>query len=283
MHRAKRDTVGDLLNPVRGVRDAMARKGIRPPDHMAENRKRLKEIELERKKEKDDMMSTEEQKRNAFHISRFSRVKSIVSSYVSSPAPASEETAHHDFLKAGSKAKMPEPTSGPREETSHHTHFKPKLDMSNPHEGKPVKPTDRDFVKENVHQTREMRHLATSSMEDSKLTDGTLKTHKAGAVPKYLTKRKKEIEEEMEKDRIEREGPDLPPGVTLLSEEERLETLEGLFKSQDEATSQLNRLPIMCETPSLLKKKETLEKQLEEMDNAISIFSRSHVYIVDDQ
>ena len=89
------------------------------------------------------------------------------------------------------------------------------------------------------------------------------------------------MEEQIKKEEIKRkqEEAKLPPGTKLLSEEERLSTLEGLINSKKELTNLLEKMPITTKTLSMQNKKEELLKKLDEIEKAIDMFSKKEVYI----
>ena len=100
-----------------------------------------------------------------------------------------------------------------------------------------------------------------------------------GKVPNYITNMKidaeirKEIEEKM------KEEKKLPKNSRLLSEEERLKTLNGLYESQKEIQGLIEKLPITMSTLSSKNKKNELYKKLDEIEEAIKTFSRKKVYV----
>ena len=65
-----------------------------------------------------------------------------------------------------------------------------------------------------------------------------------------------------------------PAGTKILSEEERIATLENLEKNKKEITRILMSMPISMRTESLKKQKVDLEAKLQEIDKAINMFSR---------
>jgi hypothetical protein len=103
-----------------------------------------------------------------------------------------------------------------------------------------------------------------------------------GRVPSYLEQRKAKWEEEKEEARRRAPDPNCPPGMTLMPEEERLNTLEVLHKSRQEAMRQLQALPFVLETPSLKRKQAMLEEKLREIDSAVAIFSKQKVFVARD-
>ena len=58
------------------------------------------------------------------------------------------------------------------------------------------------------------------------------------------------------------EAEQIPPGMRLLPEGERLEMLARLKESRAETEKQMQRLPFVCETPSQTKRKTELETRI---------------------
>ena len=100
-----------------------------------------------------------------------------------------------------------------------------------------------------------------------------------GKVPSYI--KKYELEREIKSEEIKRkeEAAKYPKGTKLLSEEERLNTLNGLIENKKELTNQLEKMPITTRTNSVRIRKEELIKKLEEIEKAIDMFSRKHVFV----
>lgn len=100
-----------------------------------------------------------------------------------------------------------------------------------------------------------------------------------GRIPKYLLERKEQWAKEEEERRLNAPDPDCPPGMTRLDEDERLRTLAVLHQSLVEARLQLNHLPLRIETQRQIRRKNTLEAKLQEIEDAIKVFDRSKVYV----
>ena len=100
-----------------------------------------------------------------------------------------------------------------------------------------------------------------------------------GKIPEYIKKYEVEREQEKKKKKRQKEAAKYPKGTKLLSEEERLNTLDGLIRNKKELTNQLERMPITTRTNSVKLKKEELIKKLEEIEKAIDMFSRKQVFI----
>lgn len=100
-----------------------------------------------------------------------------------------------------------------------------------------------------------------------------------GKVPDYINKFKKEAEEKKENEKKLAEESKYPKGTRLLSEEERLQTLDSLIKTKKELENVLFKLPITMKTLAIQSKKTELENKLCEIENSIDKFSRKKVYI----
>ena len=100
-------------------------------------------------------------------------------------------------------------------------------------------------------------------------------------VPKYLQTRKAQQAAEAEWRARNAPDPDCPPGMTMMPDSERLETLRVLQQSSDDVKEQMRRLPLRIETPSQIRRQAALEAKLKEVEDAIKIFSREKVFVQD--
>ena len=85
-----------------------------------------------------------------------------------------------------------------------------------------------------------------------------------------------------EKREIEKAKARMPPGTRLMTEEERIQTLEELQRQKREVSDILFHLPLSMKTDALKNKKRELEVKLIEIERAMTTFSRKIVYIKDD-
>ena len=99
-----------------------------------------------------------------------------------------------------------------------------------------------------------------------------------GQIPQYLKDRQRELKER-EAQRLQQELAERDNGLVLMTEEQRIEILNALEVKIKECEYQLIRLPIVVETPSLIKRKEDIESKIEELTAAKFKFSNPNVYI----
>ena len=105
-------------------------------------------------------------------------------------------------------------------------------------------------------------------------------THKNyGKTPEYLKQFKLEEIKRKEYEKILEEESHYPPGTKLLSENERINTLNNLIETKKGIVNILEKMPITKRTQSFQEKKEELEKKLEQIEKEIEIFSKKKVFI----
>ena len=115
------------------------------------------------------------------------------------------------------------------------------------------------------------------------MIDPSIEKHKDfGKVPEYLCKIKTEMKMTQEKREEARAKARMPPGTRLMTENERVNTLEELQRQKREVSESLFSLPLSMKTEALKGKKRELEAKLVEIERAINTFSRKVVYIKDD-
>lgn len=102
-----------------------------------------------------------------------------------------------------------------------------------------------------------------------------------GKVPTYINKIKSEMKMTEEKREEARAKARMPPGTRMMTEEERVSTLEELQRQKVEVSDILFSLPISMKTEALKNKKRELEAKLLEIERAVTTFSRKVVYIKD--
>ena len=100
-----------------------------------------------------------------------------------------------------------------------------------------------------------------------------------GRTPRYLQNMKIEAEKQKEIDLLRKQEQKYPNGTRLLSEEERIFTLNKLLESKKDIENLLCKLPITMASQAAKNKQDELYKKLDEIDNAISTFSRKKVFV----
>ena len=144
---------------------------------------------------------------------------------------------------------------------------------------------DAPIILPKIHKNyiRENRQLVMDNKVPSKNKfveeKNDVKHKDYGKVPDYIKKYEIEREQQKEEKKKQQEASKYPKGTKLLSEEERVSTLNGLINSKKEMINLLEKMPITTRTLSIQNKKEELIKKIEEVEKAIEMFSKKQVFI----
>lgn len=120
-----------------------------------------------------------------------------------------------------------------------------------------------------------------------KLKENVMGHHQPGEIPKYLKDRKalkeKNEKETQKKLAIRRElgidDPACPPGHVLLPETERLDHLAKIRKDYNQLIMQLNMLPVSSDSYKMKEKRKHIEKELDQVQLGIKLFSKEKLYV----
>jgi|TARA_B110000008_G_scaffold43496_1_gene41102 hypothetical protein len=292
-YNKKGSAVGDLMNPVRGIRDVQRRRGIEPRNHARENIRILREKQQENRERRQQKADAKPRK---FKMKRFQDVKPRVAQNDSKKASEiAKETARMRTERKEQKAKLAEKNKRIREQriakARENTRHSPVKSSNNRETRKPAVPKRGEVITMPARQEKNFiaenrREAVTSSPPKKKDNeDANAGIQKSGdnygKVPLYLQERKAEMAEDAARKRRAEENKKAPAGMSLMPEEERLDTLKILKDNLAATKDHLQRMPLLVETPSAIRKKANLERKIQEIEDAINIFSRPKVFIKD--
>jgi len=235
----------DILNPVDGYRGELQRKGNQVKDHAKENRRNIREKQrrLQQQKAEHDLKA----ETPSFKMQRFRDVKSRVKiENHCTPTNTLERVQRgaHRRPDSAKSACSSSPAATTRGATPGRTKMKPSV------------PKSSDLAELNPRSNINFLHANAREAIHSKPpsappTSKPKPTHKNfGKVPSYIEERKMEWAQ-MERERVQNmDDPNAPPGMKLMDEGERRETLRVLQDSLEQAKNQLFKLPLTLETPS---------------------------------
>ena len=104
--------------------------------------------------------------------------------------------------------------------------------------------------------------------------------HKSyGQIPTYITQRRERIEKEEEARRISEANAPPAPGLRLMEESERLETLRMLDESEKAAQEELRNIPFSMNHQKAARMREALGYRLSEIESTRKIFSKERVWV----
>lgn len=258
--------MSSIINPVNGYRGALERKGIKPRNHHKDNMRSLR-----RKQDMNRMSKAVQEEANRQANERVvpKKYKGITSQIARQRSK--KKQGGHTFLKRKEDApRTTKPYVSRKQDKA-----KPPLpdrDSTPPNSGRTS--SRRDFLKEN-------RSLARSTKPRGPRSKSAGATNKNfGRVPDYLIERKIELAKKKEaKRQAACQRAEVPYGMVMVPEQERLETLEKLHQSKKVIAGELGRFPLVVETMGRKKAKKALENKMNEIENAIKIFSQKKVYL----
>ena len=138
----------------------------------------------------------------------------------------------------------------------------------------------KDYIESNKHLISKIQEANNSNKLKEYNNKKENPYHKEyGKTPKYIQEMRLENEKKIEMEKLRKETAKYPKGTRLLSEEERLFTLEKLKQSRDDINKVIEKLPITSDTQAFRNKKEELFKKLDEIENAIDTFSKKKVFV----
>ena len=159
-------------------------------------------------------------------------------------------------------------------------HENNKIPIKRPISSKVKSSTQRDFIEDNKHLISKIQNANNSNRLKEYINKKENPYHKEyGKTPKYIENMRLENEKKKEMDKIKKETAKYPKGTRLLSEEERVLTLEKLKQSKDDINKVIEKLPITCDTQAFRNKKDELFKKLDEIEKAIETFSKKKVFV----
>jgi len=273
--------VANLLDPVKGCRDAMRRRGLKPKNHHAANLAKMRELQQVNREKKNTPAPAAKQNR----LTRRAKSKFLEEA----EKKGSDAKKKHTFLRRGN------PGGGGSEATSacgsaSATARKPHSSLPKPRQPvlpkKPSVPRRQDVNK--LKPRNESKDYVSANKSGAKLGHKPVTEEKKqdfrkkktyGRVPEYLLNRKIElIEAAAAKKRAEEEQA-VPEGMRQMSEAERRTTLQMLQTNAKKVEEALGKLPLTVEGPSMIKREKELRKKLKEIEDALKIFNKPKVFI----
>jgi hypothetical protein len=149
----------------------------------------------------------------------------------------------------------------------------PRAPAPEPEPRPPPSPPRIDFVQRNIDSASDQKSRAKQPRSPKEQA-----MHSPGEVPRYIEARKATIAAE----NSPRPKSQCPPGMRLLSEEEKEEALRSLKEQKEELTARLGRMPLRIEGPTAIREERMLETELGDVERSIEQLSKKYVYVPDD-
>jgi hypothetical protein len=134
----------------------------------------------------------------------------------------------------------------------------------------------RDFLHDNAVAARER---PKSGHAKPRKTEPVPRHEEFGEVPTYLKVRQAEWAKEAEVKRKAAEDKDVPAGMRLMPDSERLETLELLKAGISETQAALSKFKLNVTVPSQVRRKAELENKMTQLEEAQRVFGKTRVFV----
>ncbi|KAI9353056.1 calmodulin-binding-domain-containing protein [Zopfochytrium polystomum] len=240
--------VSMALRPSRGLRDDILFAGGKPKNHQKENYQRIKELEKQNKQAEEEKSKPSSP---PFKLKKFEGVPSRLSTRRSE----SSEVSPASSSPSGSR-----PTSS----------------LGSSAVGSTIS-SQKNFIQLNAQRAKQPTPFKRPESVASETS--SRRSTPVGAVPKYLIERKLEWAEKEERKLEQLRKSRIPPGMRVLGEEERLDSLNFLMQRRSELLTDLSNFGLIVESLSAKKRRAALEESLQEIEEAIDIFSRKGVCV----
>ncbi|KAI9221852.1 hypothetical protein BC828DRAFT_379912 [Blastocladiella britannica] len=305
--------IHSALNPSRGIRDDISRRGGTPKNHARDNARRLRLLaaQVRERKDADDLAALRKAARPPTR-DRYAHVPSrLYRGRPGSAATADDDAAALAQLLAsgmdlsagshGSSSSSARPVAPPssdraslaaRRSLGHHqpsSSSSSMLPALSPSARSPGGSASVTAASNGNVPARRGTTLATAPTRnragsaDSMATDvlASRKT-RTGQLPSYLVNRKEEwARDAEEKKQRQIEKDTWPPGTVPVPEQERLETLAYLQQSLKELTLELSKFAITLQPSNVrtyARQQEVLSK-MREVEKGIEVYSQTRVFM----
>jgi hypothetical protein len=292
-----RDTIGGLIAPANGYRGNLERRGIQPRNHARENRQALKDAQ---QRNRINKMNEVAQPNKDFKLRRFDGVQSKVAQQMVHDTRDDESVmTGHDFVRRGdrekkaqahkaqveAKTKQWRPGQLPGDDyqpQNANGGYRERAAAAKPRVPKATEEAPQLAPRKNIDYLRNNSLAAKAPAKKSPSKENNPPAqpmHQRGQVPAYLKQRKQDLKAAADA-RI-RVDTGAPPGMILMPEAERQETLRTLRESKTEGDRQLGAMPLQLRTQKQIQRYEELERKVKEIEGAIKLFSKPKVFIKD--
>jgi len=221
-------------------------------NHVAANRRALKEKQRN-KKEADMERQAKELSRQQKFEQKKQKLYGNIRSKILDPAASSSHSSPNERSCSSSFSNYSTRSNGPAE---YRIAFGKKTSSS-------------AAPRQSIDVDSSVLSLASSSMR-----------HKSyGKVPTYITDRKAKIEREEEEQRRLKENAPPAPGLVLMDESERLETLRLLEENEKQARDELRNIPFKMNHQRAARLRQAIDYRLKEIEDTRKIFSKAKVFV----
>ena len=256
----------------------MRRSGVKPVNHAANNRKALRQAQEANREAKEREHEQQEYKKELRATSFYAQA----APRVYEEREEDENAERRDFLRkseglnnATRMNRLPQRSADDHYYEEEMRYQEPKAAVPRGTMAQPEK-RERNFLAANA---RAAVRKSPPKQSQKPIARDLSNYKNQGQVPEYLQRRKEELADMEQEYRRREEEADLPPGMTLMPEDERLETLSILNEKKAEIEQMMRALPLKIETVGQRRRQAELDGKMQEIEKALQTFGKKKVYI----
>ncbi|KAK8890908.1 hypothetical protein M9Y10_028108 [Tritrichomonas musculus] len=133
-----------------------------------------------------------------------------------------------------------------------------------------------DFIQRNIEQASNQKSRAKGPKVINHKEKVVNRKHAPGEIPDYYSQRALDMEKSSH---CYEDGSVCPPGMRLLSEEEKAIAIDDLTEQKQEIESTLGRAPLRIESPQLQRQQRMLEQQLIDIESSLEQLKKKYVFV----
>jgi len=283
--RSKSSIISHLLNDdADNCRRQMEQRGIKPKNHHRDNLKNIAKLQAMAKQQEMDKIqrANRANKKNPKYKNIDSKLKQSLSSSTSSASKSSKKSTN--FIAQNMSRIQSTSALNKKEKNSSKMTRKAaiptrsELTALSRQCSLEMKEAPKDFVALNKRNGQEM-HRKKQEKETVKF----MEKKDYGKVPQYMIQMKMENEAKEREAMEEAERAKIPKGMRKMTEEERTETMQILECNKKQIMEQIKNLPLVIETPSMIRHQSQLNQQMNEIEKTMAVFRKPIVYVAMDE
>jgi len=258
----------------------MEQRGIKPKNHHRDNIKNIRRIQAEAKQQElDEIKKTQRANRKN---PKFAKIDSKLKQTMNSQPAARTNKASTNFV-AQNKSKIQSSSALNKKAKSATAKRKPAIPTREQIQAQrpgsvEMKEEPTDFVARNKRNGKEMARKPAEKVEHKFVDKADY-----GKVPDYMVQFRLEKEAKARAAVEAAERAKIPPGMRKMTEDERADTLRILAENKKELMDSIKALPLVIETPSMVRYQGNLNKKMKEIEDTIRIFQKPTVFVAMEQ
>lgn len=279
--RGKTSVISYLLNENSdNYRRQLEQKGIKPKNHHRDNLKNIAKIQ--RRAKEDEALKAKAALSKNKKCAKYARTESKLKQNLSAQKPSvSAQRSSTNFMAKNRSQIQTQSTLNRKEKVvSNRKPAIPTRSEMNSARGRSATAIKeaKDYLAFNKQNSQQFQ-CKREEKEEMRFT----RKKDYGKVPDYMIERRLQKERDEQKQIEDAEAAKIPKGMRKMTDGEKAETLQILEENKKQILQQIKNLPLVIETPSMKRHQAALNKQMNDVEKNIVLFSKPTVFIALDE